>query len=137
MMDHSQRLRRLRTICGALALSVVLMNVVITFLWLSGSLPPKILPESEILGTFAAALLMLVAAPSVKRTILKRTEAEFEGDRDRWLIAWSTGTLLAFALREGAGLIGFVLALLNGNAWWSWATGAAALLAMFVDRPQG
>jgi hypothetical protein len=136
-MDHSQRLRRLQTICGALALSVVLMNVVITFLWLSGSLPPKILPESEILGTFAAALVMLVAAPSIKRAILKRTEAEFEGDRDRWLLAWSTATLFAFVLREGAGLLGFVLALLNGNPWWSWAAGAAALLAMFVDRPQG
>lgn len=133
-MDPSQRLR---IVCGALALSVVLMNVVITFLWLSGSLPPKTLPESEILGTFAAALLMLVAAPSIKRAILKRTEAELEGDRDRWLLAWSIATLFAFALREGAGLLGFVLALLNGNPWWSWAAGAAALLAMFVDRPQG
>ncbi|MFY9819951.1 MAG: hypothetical protein WAM82_01115 [Thermoanaerobaculia bacterium] len=119
-----------------MALSVVLINVAITVLWLSGSLPPKVLPESEILGTFAAALVMLVAAPSVKRAILKRTEAEFEGNRERWMTAWSTATLLAFALREGAGLVGFVLALLNGNPWWSWATGAAALTAMFVDRPQ-
>ena len=34
--------RRLQIVCGALAVSVVLMNVVITFLWLSGLLPPKI-----------------------------------------------------------------------------------------------
>jgi len=129
--------RRLQIACGAMALSVVLMNVVVTFLWLSGSLPPKILPESEILGTFAAALVMLVAAPSVKRAILKRTEAEFEGDRERWIAACIQATFIAFVLREGAGLLGLVLALLNGNPWWSWATGAAALLAMFVDRPRG
>jgi len=129
--------RKLRIVCGALALSVVLMNVVITYLWLTGSLPPKILPESEVLGMFAAALVLLVAAPSVKRAVLKRTEAEFEGDRERWTAAWINATLFAFVLREGAGLLGFVLALLNGNPWWSWATGAAALLAMFVDRPQG
>jgi len=133
-MDGTQKLR---IVCGALALSVVLMNVVITFLWLSGSLPPKILPESEVLGMFASALVLLVAAPSVKRAVLKRTEAEFEGDRERWTAAWINATFLAFALREGAALLGFVLALLNGNPWWSWATGAAALLAMFVDRPQG
>jgi hypothetical protein len=35
-----------------------------------------------------------------------------------------------------AALLGFVLALLNGNPWWSWAIGAAALTAMFVDRPR-
>lgn len=120
-----------------MALAVVLINVAITFLWLSGSLPPKLLPESQVLGIFAAALVLLVAAPSVKRALLKRTEAEFEGDRERWLAAWSTATIVAFALREGAGVIGFALALLNGNPWWSWATGAAALLAMFMDRPQG
>ncbi|HSS78901.1 MAG TPA: hypothetical protein VLV54_19430 [Thermoanaerobaculia bacterium] len=129
--------RRLQFVCGALALSLVLMNVVITFLWLSRSLPPKLLPESEVLGMFASALILLVAAPSVKRAILKRTEAEFEGDRERWIAAWIHGTFIAFVLREGAGLLGFVLALLSGNPWWSWATGAAALLAMFVDRPRG
>jgi hypothetical protein len=129
--------RQLRIVCGALALSVVLMNVVITFLWLSRSLPPKLLPESEILGMFASALILLVAAPSVKRAILKRTEAEFEGDRGRWIAAWINATFIAFGLREGAALLGVVLALLNGNPWWSWSTGAAALLAMFVDRPRG
>jgi hypothetical protein len=132
-----QRIRRLQRVCGAIALSVVLMNVAITFLWLTRSLPPKLLPESEVLGMFASALVLLVAAPSVKRAILKRTEAEFEGDRERWIAAWINATFIAYALREGAGLLGFVLALLNGNPWWSWATGAAALTAMFVDRPRG
>jgi hypothetical protein len=133
-MDSS---RQLRIVCGALALSVVLMNVAITFLWLFRLLPPKILPESEVLGMFASALVLLVAAPSVKRAILKRTEAEFEGDRERWIAAYINATFIAFVLREGAALLGFVLALLNGNPWWSWATGAAALTAMFVDRPRG
>ena len=133
-MDRTQRLR---IACGAMALSVVLMNVVITFLWLTRSLPPKLLPESEVLGMFAAALVLLVAAPSVKRAILKRTEAEFEGDRERLIAAWINATFIAFAMRDAAGLLGFVLALLNGNPWWSWATGAAALTAMFVDRPRG
>ena len=126
---------RLQIVCGAMAASVLAVNVVVTVLWLSGSLPPKDLPQAVPLAIFAVILLLLVAAPSVKRAVLKRFEAEFEGDRNRWEAASSTATILAFALREAAGLLGFVLALLTGNPWWSWGAGGAALLAMFMDRP--
>jgi len=133
VMDRS---RRLQIVCGAMALSVVLANVVLTALWLSGSLPPKPQPPAVPLALFAVSLVLLVAAPAVKRAILKRYEAEgFDGDRDRLLAALSTATIVAFALREAAGLLGFGLALLTGNPWWSWGLGGAALLAMFVDRP--
>ncbi len=133
-MDRSRR--RLQIVCGTTALSVVVVNVVLTVLWLSGSLPPKPQPQAGPLALFAVSLVLLVAAPAVKRAILKRYEAEgFDGDRDRFLIALSTATIVAFALREVAGLLGFVLALLTGNPWWSWGLGGAALLAMFVDRP--
>ena len=130
-MDRS---RRLRTACGAMALSVVVLNVALTALWLSGSPPPRPQPPAVPLALFALALVLLVAAPSVKRAILKRYEAEgFDGDR--FLAALSTATIVAFGLREAAGLLGFGLALLTGNPWWSWGLGGAALLAMFVDRP--
>jgi len=130
------RARRLQIVCSALALSVVMVNAVLTALWLSGALPPRPQPPAVPLALFAAALVLLVAAPAVKRATLKRYEAEgFDGDRDRFLAALSTATLVAFALREAAGLLGFGLALLTGNPWWSWGAGGAALLAMFVDRP--
>src|SRR5205085_1723389 len=93
VMDRS---RRLRIVCGAMALSVVMVNVVLTVLWLSGSLPPKPQPQAVPLAIFALSLVLLVAAPSVKRAILKRYEAEgFEGSRDRLLAALSTATIVA------------------------------------------
>jgi hypothetical protein len=119
-----------------MALSVVVLNVVLTALWLSVSLPPRPQSPAVPLALFAVALVLLVAAPAVKRAILKRYEAEgFDGDHDRFLAALSTATIVAFALREAAGLLGFMLALLTGNPWWSWGLSGAALLAMFVDRP--
>ncbi|HEX4961942.1 MAG TPA: hypothetical protein VF173_13965 [Thermoanaerobaculia bacterium] len=129
------RARRPQIVCGAMAASVLAVNVIVIILWLSGSLPPKDLSQAVSLAIFAVILLLLVAASSVKRAVLKRFEAEFEGDRSRWEAALGTATILAFALREAAGLLGFALALLTGNPWWSWGAGGAALLAMFMDRP--
>ena len=131
-----ETVRRFQIVCGALAVSVVLINAVLTFLWLTRALPPKPLPQAGVLALFALALVLLVAAPAVKRAILKRTEAEFEGDRERWTASWINATLTAFTMREAAALLSFILALLSGNPWWSWGTGAGALLAMFVDRPR-
>jgi hypothetical protein len=129
------RYRRLVIVCGAIAMSLLMVNVVLTVLQVTGSLPTKTsLPQAVPLAIFALALVLLVSAPSVQRAILKRYEAE--GDPEALAAGYSTATLVAFALREAAGLLGFVLALLTGNPWWSWGRGGAALLAMIMDRPR-
>jgi hypothetical protein len=129
------RYRRLVIVCGAIATSLVMVNVVLTILLVSGSLPPKSsLPQTVPLGIFALSVAILMAAPAVQRAILKRYEAE--GGPGALATGYSTATIVAFALREAAGLLGFMLALLTGNPWWSWGLGGAALLAMIMDRPR-
>jgi len=90
-----------------------------------------------IFSLVAVSLALLVAAPSVKRAIFKRADAEgFDGDQEKRLAAWWKATLVAFALREAGGLIGFVLAVITGNSWWAWGLGGAALIAMALDWPR-
>ncbi len=85
----------------------------------------------------AVALALLVAAPSVKRAIFKRADAEgFDGDAERRAAAYQKATIVAFALREAGGLIGFVLAAITGSYWWAWGLGGAALIAMAMDWPK-
>ncbi len=115
-------------------MSLVMLNILLTVLLASGSLTPKTLPQAVPLGMFCLSLVLLVFAPAVQRAILKRYEAE--GDPGALATGYSTATLVAFALREAAGLLGFLLALLTANPWWSWGLGGAALIAMVMDRPR-
>jgi hypothetical protein len=129
------RYRQLVIVCSAIALSLVMVNVVLTILQVTGALPPKTsLPQTVPLALFTLALALLVFAPAIQRAVLKRYEAE--GDPGALAIGYTTSTLVAFALREAAGLLGFILALLTGNPWWSWGLGGAALIAMVMDRPR-
>ena len=83
------------------------------------------------------ALALLVAAPSVKRAIFKRADAEgFNGDPEKRRAAWQKATIMAFALREAGGLIGFVLTAITGNFLWIWGLGGAALIALAMDWPK-
>jgi hypothetical protein len=90
-----------------------------------------------IFSLVAVGLALLVAAPSVKRAIFKWADAEgFDGDQEKRLAAWQKATIVAFALREAGGLIGFVLTVITGNFWWIWGLGGAALIAMAMDWPR-
>jgi hypothetical protein len=90
-----------------------------------------------IFSLVAVALALLVAAPAVQRAIFKRADAEgFDDDQEKRLAAWQKATIVAFALREAGGLIGFVLAAITGNSWWLWGLGGTALIAMAMDWPR-
>ncbi len=136
--DLHQRFRNLTLVCATIAMSVVLVNLVVAFLHVSGSLPAAVLSEDVALAVFVVALLLLLAAPAAKRAIFKRSQAEegFDTGPEPRLNAYATGTIVSFAVREAGSLLGFVLALLSGNPWWSWGLGGAALIAMYVDRPR-
>lgn len=90
-----------------------------------------------IFSLVVVGLALLVAAPAVKRAIFKRADAEgFDGDQEKRLAAWQKATIVAFALREAGGLIGFVLTAITGNSGWAWGLGGAALIAMAMDWPK-
>lgn len=128
---------QLRIVCLALVLSVVMINVTLLVLSATGGLPEPSLQPPLPYVLFAVALVLLVSSPAVKGAVFKRADAEgFEGDPMKRLAAFRTATIVANALREAAGIIGFLLALLSGNLWWSWGLGAAAVIAMLVDWPK-
>ncbi|HEX6903525.1 MAG TPA: hypothetical protein VF789_27660 [Thermoanaerobaculia bacterium] len=128
--------RNLRIICFALLASVVLCNVVLTILYATGQLAEKEIKKPVPLIFFSLALLLLVSAPAIKRALLKRSGAELLDVSER-AGDYMSANIIAFAMREGAGLMGFVLSLLTGNPWWSWGLGGAAVLSMIVDWPRG
>jgi hypothetical protein len=131
------RFRTLYVLCGAIALSLLMVNLVLTVLFFSRSLPAAGTPGAISLVLFSLGVLLLAAAPAIKRAVFKRAEAEgFDGDRDRRFAAYQRANIVACAMREAGGLIGFVLALRTANPWWSWGLGGAALIAMIVDRPR-
>lgn len=136
--DFHQRFRTLAIVCAAIAMGVVLVNLVLVFLHVSGSLPASGMSGDVALAFLVVSLLLLLAGPAAKRAIFKRFQAEegFENGLEPRLNAYVRGTIVSFALREAASLLGFVLALLTGNPWWSWGLGGAALIAMYVDRPR-
>ena len=128
--------RNLRIVCFALLASVVMVNVVLTILYATGQLPVQEVKKMVPLIFFTLALLLLVSSPAVKRALLKRSGAEYLDPSER-AGDYMSANIIAFAMREGAGLMGFVLSLLTGNPWWSWGLGGAAAIAMIVDWPRG
>lgn len=131
------RFRRLQIVCFAILMAVVMVNVVLVVLLTTGNLDPKPVPRSLPIILFTIGLVLLVSSGAVKAAIFKRADAEgFDGDPGKVFNAYQNATLIAFALREAGGLIGFILSLLTGNPWWSWGLGGAAVIAIIFDWPK-
>jgi hypothetical protein len=132
-----ERFQRLCIVCGGVAFCLLLLNGLVALLHASGELPSPGLPSPVPAILFSVGVAFLAVSPAVKGAIFKRADAEgFDGDSGRRFAAYQKATLVAFALREAGALIGFVLAVLTGNPWWSWGLGGAALIAMAMDRPR-
>jgi len=133
----TDRFRQLHILCGAILAGLVLVNAVLIVLLKSGSIVPAPLPPTIPIILFMIGLALLVASPPVKGAVFKRIGAEgFGGDTDKIFAAYQTSNIIAFALREAGGLIGFILSLLTANVWWSWGLGGAAVIAMIFDWPK-
>jgi hypothetical protein len=134
MEDH---FRRLHILCGAILASLALVNAVLVILLARGELTPAPISRSVPIVLFAVGLVLLVTAPAIKGAVFKRAGAEgFGGEIEKVFNAYRSANIVAFALREAAGLIGFVLAVLTANTWWSWGLGGAAVIAMIFDWPK-
>jgi len=133
----TDRFRQLHILCGAILAALVLVNVVLVVLLQSGAITPAPIPQAVSMILFAIALALLVASPAVKGAVFKRIGAEgFGADQEKIFSAYQTSNIIAFALREAGGLIGFILSLLTANYWWSWGLGGAAVIAMIFDWPK-
>jgi hypothetical protein len=133
----SDRFRQLQILCGAILAGLVLINGILIVLLTTGALKPVPLLQPVLLVLFGVGLALLVASPAIKGAVFKRIGAEgFGADTDKIFTAYQTSTIIAFALREAGGLIGFMLSILTANPWWSWGLGGAAVIAMVFDWPK-
>jgi len=86
------------------------------------------------------AVVLVGIAPAVKRAFYKRAEAAgergFGGDVQRWLAVHRTAVVVASALRESSAVLGFLMALLSGQARWSYIFSGLAVVSIEQDWPK-
>jgi hypothetical protein len=92
------------------------------------------LPEMLIWVLVVVAVAQLLIAPVVWRAMVRAASAR-PTPAER-LAGYRRATIVAFALREGTALIGFVLNLLDGDLRWCLGLSALAMVAMLLDWPR-
>lgn len=139
MIPEPQRLRTLRAICLALAASVAvyaglswLLLRVVRVEALAG------LPNAAPLTLTALAMILILLSSRLRSVLLRRAFPRTTGlsvSEEGLVAAYQRATLVSFALLEGAGALGLVVALLSGEPFYGVALCAAALLAMATRWP--
>ena len=131
----AQVMPALRAVCGALAGGVAAFAAVVTWFFLDGQAPlsPGGLPEVALLVAVGLAAALFAAAPVVERRL---REAPPDASMSDVAARFQTATVAGFALREGAGLFGLVVALLSGTLSWALGFAAASVAAMALAWPK-
>jgi hypothetical protein len=130
------RIRTLQVIVAALATGVFTYTTVAVGLISTGALGTG----GVTLGTAApgavalGVALLFALAPVVRRRVLHAGPA---ADGDQILARWFSASLVAMALREGAGLLGITVSLLAGSVPWVLGFGLASVAAMGLAWPRG
>ena len=83
----------------------------------------------------AAAGIALLAAAQGAWAAMKRAAVARPTPSER-LAAYRTATIVSFALREAAAIVGLVITMLTGDLRWCLALAAAAVLAMLLGWPR-
>jgi hypothetical protein len=136
-----EALRFLNVVCVALLLSVGVFAMVAWFVASGPGASEQVGPPVPDALAYAGVLVgigLLVAAPFVQRKILERAAVTVRAD-ERTVTAlesYRLATLLAFILREGAAIVGLMLALLTGEGMWCYVLSAMALVAMIWGWPR-
>lgn len=128
----------LHIICGALAAATAAYAGMGWFLVTNGSfeLPRLAKPGGLALILSVAAVLLLLAAPLAQRLLAQDRDSR---RRSMPVVPFETyrqAIIVAFALREGAAIIGLVITLLTRDVRWALALGAVAVLAMLLGWPK-
>lgn len=132
MQAIDERFRVLHIIVGGLILGVVVFAAMATWLITSGTFVGTGSPVPlEAVGVGVMALIFLTPVLAGKAK-----EAPPDADRDTVFMQFQTGTIVGMAVREGAGLMGGVLALLAGSLPWLVGLTGALVLAMVLAWPK-
>lgn len=137
--EPANRLRALRGICLALAASVV---VYAGLSWLlievAGIETAPGLPQAVPLTLTGLAMILILLSSRLRGTLMRRALPRTTGlavSEEAVVAAYRQATLVAFALLEGAGALGLVVALLSAEPFYGLALCGAALLAMATRWP--
>lgn len=129
---RDEQLRTLQTIVGSLVLGVGLFAGVAVYLIRSGTFGETgALIALEAVGVVVVVLLL--TAPLVASRL---KDAPAGADRDTVYQRFQTGTIVGMALREGAGLMGGILAMLSGSLPWLLGLTGVSMLAMILAWPR-
>jgi MFS family permease len=129
-----QHLKAMRLLAGSMMAGVVVFGAVALTLLASGDFEPPgtALPDLLVGGLAVASVLLIVAAPVVTRKLAERRAQDLAAALQRH----RTRVVIGFALREAAGALGILLALLTGFTSWGLALAGAALVTMGVAWPR-
>jgi hypothetical protein len=130
------RMRLLTLLCAALAFSLV-VYVVVAVIVVGAAAGPVAegIPPSTAWILAAVAVASLAAAETVSRAILGRASTSATTATAR-LDAYQQATIVGFAVRESAAVMGLVATFLTGEIAWCLALTAASGLAMAVAWPR-
>lgn len=135
----TEQLRFLNVVCIGMVAAVIAYAVVAWFVASGdGAIAGPELPDGFGWVGVAVALSLLAAAPIVQRKTMEgatRRQRPEEGMLAS-LEHFRLGTLMAFMLREGAAIVGLMLALLTGNPNWCYGLAAVTMVAMIWGWPR-
>ena len=140
MMDVAQRLRRLRTVCMALAATVLAYGVAGWFLIEGFQFRPfgKVPDALPLAMTFLAAVLILLAS-RLRSAILRGglpSNRLLPTDLGSLMSAYQRATLVSFAVLEMAALMGLLVALLSGSSFYGVVLCVTSFLSMLLRWPR-
>lgn len=130
-----QKARILAILCGSLLSSLVIYLVVAFAVAGAGAAIADGVPAVVPWVLAVAAVLALGAGATVSRTIYAQRCAGVTSPAAR-LDAYQQATIVGFAVREWAGILGLVATLLTGNLAWCVGLCAAAAIAMLAAWPR-
>lgn len=127
----------LHLICAAFAAATVVYAAVGWLLVTSNGVE---LPRLARTGGLArlgavAAVLLLLAAPLIQRLLAQDRDARRGSMPEVPFETYRQATIVAFALREGAAIVGLGITLLSRDVFWMLVLGGAAVLAMLLGWP--
>lgn len=127
--------RVLLVIWGALVAGVVIFAVVSYALLRSGAFQPVGGPGSPLAFTLiTVGFGLLIVAPFLGQAVGRRSTGA--GGTPANVAAYQTSMIVGHALREAAGLLGVVTALVAGALLGGYVLAAAAVLMMIKGRPR-
>lgn len=134
-----EELKLVNVLCLALVASVGIYAGMAWYLVDGPGAFRAIAAEASLLvwGGVAVAALLLLVAPVVYRKLLEQAERpSVTGDISAPLAHYRMAVLLSHVLREGAALIGLMIALLSGETLWCYALCGVTVIAMFAGWPR-